>query len=130
RSVYPVSQPQLTTQGASMFRNVRPVHAFVLCALAFVPALVGCSGSPTTKSADKSDKSDKHEAKVTKENFDKVKKDMPKKDVEDLLGKGETKAAVKIGETSGDGVVYNGEKGKGEVIFKDDKVVASQWADK
>ena len=62
---------------------------------------------------------------MTKENFEKVKKDMPKKEVEDLLGKGEVKAAIKIGETTGDGVVYTGEKGKGEVIFKDDKVVVT-----
>jgi hypothetical protein len=106
----------------------RIVRGVCLCALVVTPALIGCSGKPDSKPEPKPDP--KPEARVTKENFGKIKKEMSRKEVEEILGKGETRAGLKIGETSGDGVVYTGDKGKGEVIYKDDKVLASHWADK
>jgi hypothetical protein len=92
-------------------------------ALAVVPA-IGCQNTTTT--AAKTETS----SKVTEDNYKKIKTDMTKKEVEDILGKGETKTGIKIGDNTGDGVVYKGEKGDVQVIYKDDKVVAAHWAGK
>jgi hypothetical protein len=102
----------------------RYVRAAVLAGLCLVPAAIGCSGASTTKTENKT------EAKVTKENYEKIKTGMTREDVEKILGKGETKTGMKIGEATGDGVEYKGEKHDVHVIYKDDKVVVSHLNDK
>ena len=46
------------------------------------------------------------------------------------LIKGETRTGLKIDDTSGDGVVYTGDKHRIDVISKEDKVVVAHWANK
>ncbi len=108
-----------------MLSAIRAARRLTLAvALCVVPA-IGCQNTTTT--AAKAETS----SKVTEENQKKINKDMPRKEVEDLLGtKGETKTGIKAGETSGDGVVYHGEKGNITVVYKDDKVLASAWTAK
>src|SRR5947209_15188202 len=105
--------------------RARLVRAAALAVLCVVPVAIGCSGSSSTKPNDVHS-----DAKVTEENYKKIKKDMTREEVEKILGKGDNKTSLKVGDTSGDGVVYTGEKHKVEVIYKDDKVLASHISDK
>src|SRR5947209_37651 len=103
-----------------LFHRARPTHAaLVVTACCLLAA--GCSGGErmpkiidktwdegnktylvllqdgkvtTTDTVEK--KGDKKDSKVTKANMDKIKLGMKKSDVEDILGKGQTKAGAKV----------------------------------
>jgi outer membrane protein assembly factor BamE (lipoprotein component of BamABCDE complex) len=74
----------------------------------------------------------KQASKVTKANMEKIKLGMKKPEVEDILGKGETKAGAKIeGFTGADIIVWTGDEGTITIGFADDKVAApAVWVSK
>ena len=67
----------------------------------------------------------KQAAKISKENFDKIKVGMKKPEVEDILGKGKTEVGAKVQGFAGtDIMVWDGDEGMITIGFADDKVAA------
>jgi outer membrane protein assembly factor BamE (lipoprotein component of BamABCDE complex) len=88
-----------------------------------VYAVVFLGGKMKAKSSGPKDKGKAGDgSKVTKENFEKIKVGMSRKEVEAILGLGKAKAGAKVEGLSGEIVVWEDDKKVIQIGFVDDKV--------